>query len=348
MSYRKMMLATLVVAVMAIPALMSPLATTDGSSIGTIDTNAEVIDILNDPIMVLDVSDIGDISASSKDALSMKVSEGSPLIVRGDVDVLELPGLPQATGDSPDVSGVYYNAEFNATCMFTASGDNAMANATEWAMNIASEVVTRDYGGDSNFCWFDDVVENSNFKLYARSEFTKLGTVANENYYLIHHYVNPIVKNTSDGREISNVTVSGDMSDYAFSRLLTTSPSDSAVPDQTGSYTVGISLGLTGLELSGSHTWNYTSQYSTVDNDTDLDNGTYTIYTDFNEADFAIDDNMILEPGAAVAALGTSALEIDLTFHMQVRQKYVDQFWPWDPEWEYISLSFTKNVLILP
>lgn len=147
-----MMLATLVVAVMAIPALMSPLATTDGSSIGTIDTNAEVIDILNDPIMVLDVSDIGDISASSKDALSMKVSEGSPLIVRGDVDVLELPGLPQATGDSPDVSGVYYNAEFNATCMFTASGDNAMANATEWAMNIASEVVTRDYGGDSNFC----------------------------------------------------------------------------------------------------------------------------------------------------------------------------------------------------
>lgn len=160
--------------------------------------------------------------------------------------------------------------------------------------------------------------------------------------------MNPIVKNTSDGREISNVTVSGDMSDYAFSRLLTTSPSDSAVPDQTGSYTVGISLGLTGLELSGSHTWNYTSQYSTVDNDTDLDNGTYTIYTDFNEADFAIDDNMILEPGAAVAALGTSALEIDLTFHMQVRQKYVDQFWPWDPEWEYRSLSFTKNVLILP
>ena len=47
MSYEKMMLATLVVAVMAIPALMSPLATIDGSSIGTIDTDAEVIDILN-------------------------------------------------------------------------------------------------------------------------------------------------------------------------------------------------------------------------------------------------------------------------------------------------------------
>lgn len=338
----------LIVAVMVTPMVVSPSTFSDGSSVERAGMDVNVDEIFDDSIMVLDVANVNLMTDSLKESLSLKVSEGKPLLVNGDIDTLALPGIPQTSGNSPDASGVYRNDELNVTCMFSASGMNSMDNAEEWAANIASEVESRAYGGDSDFFWFDDVVENENVKFYVRTDFTKQGVVANETYYLIHHYLNPIIKNTSYSRETADVTVQGDMSNYAFSRLLSTSPADSAVPDITGSYEVGISFGIGGPSVSASHTWNYVSQYSFVDNDTDLENGTYTIFTDFNEEEFEIDDNMMLEPGAGVAVLNTSTLNMDFTFEMLVSQKYADKFWPWDPEWEYKTLEITKNVSINP
>ena len=127
--------------------------------------------------MILDVSDLSTVSDTFRNELSMKVFEGKPLLVVGDIDELGLSGIPQLSGNSPDVSGVYYSDDFGATCMFSASGDNAMDNARQWADTIASEVEVRGSGGDSDFCWFDGVVENTNFKIYARSDFTKMGTM---------------------------------------------------------------------------------------------------------------------------------------------------------------------------
>ena len=348
MNYRKMVFTTLVVAVMAIPISLSSLTTSDGSSISMEDSNINIEGILESPVIILDVSDLSIVGDTFRDELSLKVLEGKPLLVNGDIDELGLSGIPQSSGSSPDVSGVYYNDDFGATCMFTASGVNAMENAQQWANSIASEVETRGSGGDSDFCWFDGVVENTNFKIYARSDFTKLGTMSGETYYLIHHYINPIVKNTDYERETSEVTVIGDISNYDDSRIVITGPNDSVIPDQSGSMSVGIDFSQDGLSFSISNTWNYISQYSTIDNDTDLSEGIYTISTDFNEEDFVIDDMMILEPGALIAVNSGSTMQIDLTFNMEVRQKYANKFWPWDPVWEYRSLEFSQNVSIDP
>ena len=99
------------------------------------------------------------------------------------------------------------------------------------------------------------------------------------------------------------------------------------------------SVGTSGIDLSVSGTWEFTAQYMTVDNDTDYQNGTYEFFFDFNEENYPVDDNVTLEPGAVISVMTGSNVTMDMDFELQIRQKYADKFWPWDPDYEFRTLT---------
>ncbi len=188
------------------------------------------------------------------------------------------------------------------------------------------------YDGDSNYCTYDSVAESDDYKLYAETSFIKVGVDADDTYYVVHHKVNPIIKDTSNDREIADVTVSCSLGNSGMA-IKDTSPDDSAVPDKESSYTVGLTVGTSGIDLSVSGTWEFTAQYMTVDNDTDYQDGTYEFFFDFNEENYPVDDNVTLEPGAVISVMTGSNFTMDIDYELQIRQKYEDMFWPWDPEY---------------
>ena len=194
------------------------------------------------------------------------------------------------------------------------------------------------YDGDSNYCTYDSVAESDDYKLYAETSFIKVGVDADDTYYVVHHKVNPIIKDTSNDREIADVTVSCSLGNSSMT-LEDTSPDDSAVPDKESSYTVGLTVGTSGIDLSVSGTWEFTAQYMTVDNDTDYQDGTYEFFFDFNEENYPVDDNVTLEPGAVISVMTGSNVTMDMDFELQIRQKYADKFWPWDPDYEFRTLT---------
>ena len=161
---------------------------------------------------------------------------------------------------------------------------------------------------------------------------------ADDTYYVVHHKANPIIKDTSNDREIADVTVSCTLGNSSMT-LEDTSPEDSGNPIGVTTIDVELAAGTSGIDLSDSGTWVFTSRYMTVDNDTDYQDGTYKFFFDFNEEDFDIDDNLVVEPGSVISVMTGSNFTMDIDYELQIRQKYEDMFWPWDPEYEFRTLT---------
>lgn len=333
--------------ILLITAIIMPTVCPWGVSEGVSETELYTLSESN-KVFISDSIGMIELDRSLEDTINEKLISGRPVVSIGSLNNLGTDVCLIRPSVSCDASGIYYNESLGVSCVFEANGDNALDNAIEWANNIESEVLTRASGGDENYIWFDVCEIRDNFKLYVRTDFHRLGVAGSETYYAIHHYVNPIVRNTSDGRETSSVVVEGDISRYPSCRLLNSSPSDSIVPDNEGSITLGVNVGASGPSVSLSSTWNFTTQYCTIDNDTDLSEGIYHIDFDYDEDGFDIDDMMILEPGAAVAVNSNSVLTIDFHFSMSVRQRYTAHLWPWDPDWEYRTIDLTPTFQIVP
>lgn len=337
--------------ILLIAAIMMPTVCPGGVSEGVSETELYTLSESNN-VFISDSIGMIELDRSLEDTINEKLISGRPVVSIGSLNDLGTDVCLIRPSVSCDASGIYYNESLGVSCVFEANGDNALDNAIEWANNIESEVLERGYGGDGDYLWFDECAERDNFKLYVRTDFHRLGVAGTETYYSIHHYVNPIVKNTSDGRETSSVVVEGDLSNYPFCRLLNSSPSDSPVPDYTGTISVGVSGGMSGftpsVSASLSLSWDFTIKYCTIDNDTDLSDGIYHIDFDYNEMDFDIDDSMLLEPGAAVAVNSNSILAIDFYFSMSVCQRYTQHLWIWDPYWEYRTIEITQTAMINP
>ena len=303
-----------------------------------VDATDAVQNAIEQPIAVIDAATYEKLEADSISMLESAVMNGTPVIFEGSSEIITIDGVPKLYSTDSEYSGVYYNKEYDAACYFGATGINAKQNAEAWANDIESRVVLMGHDGDSNYCTFDNVAESDDYKLYAETSFIKVGVDADDTFYVVHHKVNPIIKDTSNDREIADVTVSCSLGNSGMT-LEDTSPEDSGSPDKITTIGVGLTVGTSGIDLSVSGTWEFTSRYMTVDNDTDYQNGTYEFFFDFNEEQFDIDDNLVVEPGSVISVMTGSNVTMDMDFELQIRQKYADKFWPWDPEYEFRRLT---------
>lgn len=328
-------ISALMVLCVLVPCISELDAGQDNASMSATDAVQIAID---QPVAVIDSAIYEKLEADSISILESAVMDGKPVIFEGSSEIITIDGVPKLYSTDSEYSGVYYNEEYNAACYFGATGINAKQNAEDWANDIESRVVLMGYDGDSNYCTYDSVAESDDYKLYAETSFIKVGVDADDTYYVVHHKVNPIIKDTSNDREIADVTVSCSLGNSGMA-IKDTSPDDSAVPDKESSYTVGLTVGTSGIDLSVSGTWEFTAQYMTVDNDTDYQDGTYEFFFDFNEENYPVDDNVTLEPGAVISVMTGSNVTMDMDFELQIRQKYADKFWPWDPDYEFRTLT---------
>lgn len=304
----------------------------------TVNVEDAIKNAVEQPVAVIDSAIYEKLEADSISMLESAVMDGKPVIFEGSSEIITIDGVPKLYSTDSEYSGVYYNKEYNAACYFGATGINAKQNAEAWANNIESRVVLMGHDGDSNYYTFDDVAESDDYKLYAEISFIKVGVDADDTYYVVHHKANPIIKDTSNDREIADVTVSCSLGNSSMT-LEDTSPEDSGNPIGVTTIDVELAAGTSGIDLSDSGTWVFTSRYMTVDNDTDYQDGTYKFFFDFNEEDFDIDDNLVVEPGSVISVMTGSNFTMDIDYELQIRQKYEDMFWPWDPEYEFRTLT---------
>ena len=248
----------------------------------TVNVEDAIKNAVEQPVAVIDSAIYEKLEADSISMLESAVMDGKPVIFEGSSEIITIDGVPKLYSTDSEYSGVYYNKEYNAACYFGATGINAKQNAEAWANNIESRVVLMGHDGDSNYYTFDDVAESDDYKLYAEISFIKVGVDADDTYYVVHHKANPIIKDTSNDREIADVTVSCTLGNSSMT-LEDTSPEDSGNPIGVTTIDVELAAGTSGIDLSDSGTWVFTSRYMTVDNDTDYQDGTYKFFFDFNE-----------------------------------------------------------------
>lgn len=300
-----------------------------------------IADVSTDSVLMMDSSTLSEVVSADTQVMKNAISNGTPIIVTGNPQLLQTIGMTVAINPNATVSAVYYDPISKTTyCYGSVSSETDTSDVTSWLDSVKSNqamALSSSTNYEEVLVYNEPMTCDGKAKINASAVYSKLGTSNGYTYYLVQYNAESVI--LDNAWHTADITVSCDVdAKNAFQNLVDYGP-DSTIGTISGS--IGVDVGST---IGFSASWSYSIPEVQVHNQCDLSEDYFKIWHDTNES--RSDVTTRAKPGMVVSVQQGSHYVAEDIFYVNYLKPYYDKLWPWDPTTEQKAFTHTVSAVI--